>query len=286
MLRLLLCLTLFPFKVFSCTESGKGFLPENDRKYPVEFKSAGLTLAQYHSTINKFEKVYAPIVRSWGAKLLIDRKWENDTVNAGTLRQNRGKTWVINLYGGYARHPATTPDSYLLVMCHEIGHHIGGAPKKIIDSKTHWASTEGQSDYYATLKCLRKIFRHDDNASIVRSLPIPESIRTECAASFRKASDFYLCLRTSFAGMAVSEVNADIRNMPTPEIDRTDSRIVSTTFNDHPEPQCRLNTYFQGAVCTVPSIRSVSQVNEMSGTCHPKLKYTKGLRPGCWYRPK
>ena len=286
MLKLLLCLSLIPLKVFSCTEPGVGFLPNNNRKYAVDFKNAGLTIEQYHAAINKFEKVYAPIAQRFGARLQVERKWESETVNAGTFRGNAGKTWVINLYGGYARHPATTSDSYLLVMCHEIGHHIGGAPKKVYESGTHWASTEGQSDYYATLKCLRKIFRYDNNGEIVRDLEIPESIRSECASSFSSPTEYSLCLRTSLAGLAVSKVNADIRNMPEPEIDIVDSNIVSATSNNHPVPQCRLNTYFQGALCSVSARRPVSQVNEVQGTCHVSQSFTSGLRPGCWYKPK
>ncbi len=287
MLKLLLCLSLIiPINVFSCTEPGEGFLPPNNRKYSVDFKNAGLTVEEYHATIDKFEKVYRSVARSFGAKLQIERKWESETVNAGTLRRDAGRTWVINLYGGYARHPVTTPDSYLLVLCHEIGHHIGGAPKKVFESGTHWASTEGQSDYFATLKCLRRIFRHDNNEEIVRDLEIPESIRTACAASFTRPFDYSLCLRVGFAGIAVSKVNADIRNVPEPEIGEFDSTIVSATSNKHPMPQCRLDTYFQGALCPVSSLRPVSQVNEVRGTCHPSLNFTTGLRPSCWYKPK
>lgn len=286
MLRLLLCLFLIPLKAFCCTEAGKGFLPENHRKYPVEFKTTGLSVEQYNAVIDKFESFYAPVAKRFGAKLVIERKWESETVNAGTLRRDNGKTWVINLYGGYARHPDTTADSYMLVLCHEIGHHIGGAPKKVYESGTHWASTEGQSDYFATLKCLRKIFRDEENEEIVRELDIPESIRTECAQSFATKAQYSLCLRTSYAGIAVSKVNADIRNMPDPEIDIVDSSIVSATSNDHPVPQCRLNTYFQGALCPVPVIRPVSQIDDVKGTCHPALEYSTGLRPGCWYKAK
>ena len=65
--------------------------------------------------------------------LKIEKKWSSATVTAGTYRDIRNKQWIINLYGGLARHPLITEDAYALVICHEIGHHIGGAPKKIID---------------------------------------------------------------------------------------------------------------------------------------------------------
>lgn len=287
MLRLLLCLLIFPIKAFSCTEPGEGFLPLNNRKYPVNFKRAGLTLEKYHEAIDRVMKIYEPIIRSNDAQLVVERKWESQTVNAGTFRRDEGKTWVINLYGGYARHPDITQDGYMLVICHEIGHHIGGAPKKFYqESGIHWASTEGQADYFATLKCLRRVFEIDNNEEIIAAMDIPESIRTECARSFKSPAKFNVCLRTSMAGISVSKVNADVRKVPDPDIEITDSASVESTRNEHPVPQCRLNTYFQGALCPVSYRIPVSQFDESDGTCHPVFNFTTGLRPSCWYKAK
>jgi hypothetical protein len=285
MLRLLLCLSLISLEVFACTEPGNGFFPENNRRYPVNFKAGGLTREQYDAAIDKVFKVYSPIVKRYGAHLQIERKWESETVNAGTLRRNEGKTWVLNLYGGFARHPAITPDGYMLVICHEIGHHIGGAPKKRFEGTgIHWASTEGQSDYFANLKCLRKVFAKDNNEEVISQMDVPDSIRTECTKAFPSAWEAAICIRTTIAGISVGKVNADIRRLPAPDIDVVDSSIVSSTLNAHPVPQCRLNTYFQASLCTVPSTRSVSQFDDKKGTCHSQLGYTVGLRPACWYK--
>ena len=63
-----------------------------------------------------------------------------------------------------------TVDGMALVACHEMGHHMGGAPK--IDGwyGSSWATNEGGADYYGTLKCARRFFAGDDNASIVKTL--------------------------------------------------------------------------------------------------------------------
>lgn len=267
----------------SCTD-GKGFLPENDLRIPVSDKNSGLTEAQYHSVIDKVEKIYEPIVKSYGALLKIDRKWESEVVNAGTYRDEGGAHWHMNLYGGFARHPSITEDGLALVICHELGHHIGGAPKKVINGKRFWASTEGQSDYFATLKCLRKVFAKEDNIEAISKVKIPDIVKEECE-HFPTEWERALCIRTSLAGLSVASVNADSRKVPVPEFEITDPKVVESTYDGHPVPQCRLDTYFQGSVCEIPSYKSVSQSDEVLNTCHDSLSHSKGLRPRCWYGP-
>lgn len=272
--------------VFACTEPGTGFLPENNLSIPVSEKSVGLSSQQYHAVIDKVLKVYRPIARDYGAILRVNRKWTSEVVNAGTYRDDKKPyLWIINLYGGFARHPHITEDGYALVVCHEIGHHIGGAPKKVVDNVTSWASTEGQSDYFATLKCLRKVFASEDNIKIVRSLDVPDRVKEDCEKSFLTGWEVALCIRTSMAGLSVAKVNADTRKVELPDFTTPDPTTVEVTSNNHPVPQCRLDTYFAGSVCEVPSTDVVSQEDEAKGTCHRKFKMTSGLRPGCWFKP-
>lgn len=270
----------------SCTENGTGFLPKNNLKIPISEKNSGLTQSQYHAVIDKVVNIYRPIVKSYGAELRIDRRWTSDVVNAGTYRDKKNTYWHINLYGGFARHPEITEDGFALVICHELGHHIGGAPKKIYSNNVSWASTEGQSDYFATLKCLRKVFADDDNISIVDQMNVPKKVRKECSDSFQSDWEVALCIRTSMAGLSVTKVNADSREVPHPDFYQTDPTVVEATSNKHPVPQCRLDTYFQGSLCPVPSKYPLSQTHEITATCHPNLQYQVGLRPHCWFKPR
>lgn len=286
MLRLALSFLILSLPALSCTEPGVGFLPKNDLQIPVSAKNAGLSEAEYHEVINKVEKVYAPVARLYGARLVMERKWESETVNAGTLRMNGGKKWVVNLYGGFPRHPEITRDGYALVICHEIGHHIGGAPKKLYEHGRIWASTEGQSDYFATLKCLRKVFRNEDNLKAIKDLKVPKFVQDECQKSFPTNWEIALCVRTAMAGLSVAKVNASIRRVDFPELGSVDASVVTSTQNAHPIPQCRLDTYFEGSICSVPSSQPLSQVYEEKGTCHRKRNHTRGLRPLCWYKGK
>src|SRR5690606_9265008 len=113
-------------------------------------------------------RVYAPIMESKGASLKVFKNWKSSTVNAYVT--GRGKVRKITMLGGLARHKSITPDGLAYVVCHELGHHLGGFPKKTWPSV--W-SNEGQADYFANLKCLRKVFLHENNSSVLKGKSIP-----------------------------------------------------------------------------------------------------------------
>jgi hypothetical protein len=145
--------------VLACSIEGKGgFVPENDLFIPSSVKSInGITEEAFNDAIDEVETIYAPIIAQMGAELSIERKWDDGTVNAYAMQS--GKTWKVAMFGGLARHATITKDAMALVVCHEIGHHLGGAPKTAgFLGLNRWASNEGQADYYANLKCLRKLF--------------------------------------------------------------------------------------------------------------------------------
>ena len=274
---------------YACSEDGStGIVPENNWKIPVSFQKNGLktgiTEEQFNAVIDKVETLYAPIISSAGARLNVTRSWSDGTVNAYASRS--GTTWNVAMFGGLARHETITEDGFALVVCHEIGHHIGGAPKKAGWGMSTWASNEGQADYWATLKCLRKVFLNDDNAAVVRSLTVPAELRKACRKEFSKRVDENICIRAGMAGMSVSRLFQALRNATVaPNFATPDPAVVSRTNDNHPAYQCRLDTYFQGALCQMDDATDVSQTDEKVGTCHPAHGDTLGNRPLCWFKP-
>jgi hypothetical protein len=287
----------FAGTAMTCSIDGNGgFLPENDLYIPAGMKGlkGGLTEAQFNSAIDKVEAVYAPIVSSLGGNLKIERKWDDGTVNA--YASQSGKTWNVAMFGGLARHNTITEDGMSLVVCHEIGHHIGGAPKKGGTSgggwwgggagASSWASNEGQADYFATLKCLRKSFLNDNNSAIVAAMEVPKALTDACKKSTKgDKEDTALCIRTSMAGKSVSDLFSDLGRLPATKFETPDSKVVTTTDDNHPKAQCRLDTYFQGSLCDISMNEDVSQKEEVKGTCHPSLGHKIGTRPLCWFKP-
>jgi hypothetical protein len=218
----------------------------------------------------------------WG-RLNISRKWDDGTVNANAMRLLG--TWNVNMYGGLARHSAITSDGFALVLCHELGHHLGGA-SKVNQFLQRWASNEGQSDYFATLKCLRRAFLNDNNAQIVKNLNAPPALTSACAQAWPNKDDRNICIRSGMAGASVSNLFAAMRNRPIANFETPDMKVVSKTDDSHPAHQCRLDTYFQGALCEKSFNEDVSQKDEVQGTCHRSTGHTVGVRPLCWFKPK
>ncbi len=261
------------------------FLPENDSYIPVEQTSsfAGLTEADFNAVLDRVQSIFGPEIATNGGELVINRLWDNGTVNASAQRM--GNKFVINMYGGLARHEAITQDGFALVACHELGHHIGGAPK-VKNFMMSWASNEGQSDYYATLKCLRRFFADDDNVKIVSQMEVQPLAKQTCEQLFTSRDEQALCIRGSMAGWSVSSLFLAFKKGGKIDLATPDPKEVRKTFNSHPQPQCRLDTYFAGAICTVGLDQAVDQKNFKSGTCWDAKVTAKGIRPRCWHQPK
>lgn len=282
---LLLATLLAGQSVLACTQDGlEGFLPENDLNISVHQKrSGGISLEEFNNVIDQAETVYAPLVAQEGGRLSIERNWDDGTVNA--YAQQIGSTWKVSMFGGLARHDTITSDGFALVVCHEIGHHIGGAPKKVSYWSNSWASNEGQADYFATLKCLRRIWQSEDNAAVIANMEVPEAVTTACGKQWSSSADYNICVRGSMAGASVSNLFAALRGSAPGSFTTPDPRVVTRTDDNHPAHQCRLDTYFQGALCEVSMNENVENASEVTGTCHASLGHSTGLRPLCWFKP-
>jgi len=268
---------------FACSIDGRsGFMPENDMSIPVGAKMANnMTEERFNEIIDKVEAVYAPIIKKdRRARLKVNRKWSDDTVNASA--QQFWKLWIVNMFGGLARHPAVTDDGFALVVCHELGHHLGGAPKN--GGVMGWASNEGQSDYFASLKCFRKVFGDDDNVNIVNNMDIDSTAKTLCESEWGNAEDQALCVRAAMAGKSLSTLLAG-GTRGSVNFDTPDDSVVERTNNRHPAGQCRLDTYFQGSLCDQPHTADVSKRDATVATCNRSTNHKIGIRPLCWYKP-
>ncbi|MBI4062000.1 MAG: hypothetical protein HY403_11295 [Elusimicrobia bacterium] len=259
-----------------------GFLPENNLKIPVgSMEAKGITEKQFNQVMDRIEAIYKPEIAARGGRLVLKRLWSNPTVNASAQRS--GKDYILNMYGGLARHESITQDGMALVACHEMGHHIGGAPKY---GGMDWASNEGQADYFANLKCLRRVFSTPEATSFTRPTGDDPGPRAACEKSFSSETDRALCVRGAMAGMSVTTLFRVLRRETAlPRFDTPDPKVVAAMYDSHPETQCRLDTYFMGSVCGRAVGDQVDERDPMKGTCTRAGGQTSGLRPLCWYKP-
>lgn len=239
-----------------------------------------LTEKEFRTLIKDFEKFFAPSIdRDYNTELILIGSWASNTVNA--YAEQDTKKFMINIYGGLARHKDVTKDGVTATLCHELGHHLGGYPKK---STNKWSSAEGQADYYATMKCLRRIWEKADNRLATASMEIPVALKTECAKTYASDEGKALCHRMGLAGRSVALMIQDLdHDSLIPKFETPEREVVRVMNYQHPFSQCRLDTFFQGAICPVSESVEFSDSDETQGACHQKLGDLRGLRPRCWF---
>ncbi|HAZ13229.1 MAG: hypothetical protein A2X86_00635 [Bdellovibrionales bacterium GWA2_49_15] len=261
----------------------RGFLPPNSLKIPVgaESISNGVAEDDFNKIIAKIETLYRPRVAHYGGTLQIRGEWSNSEVNA--YAQREGSNYVVRMLGGLARHYAMTVDAMALVLCHEIGHHIGGVPR-YSKADGQWASVEGQADYFANLKCMRHVFLEDDNEAIIKNRVVPNEARTRCEQQFTQRIDQLVCMRTAVAGLASGAIFAALSQAPVPTLEGRDPSVVSATFESHPRAQCRVDTYFSASLCPVDEEVEIGQSDARVGVCLKSAGQEFAARPLCWYK--
>ena len=250
---------------------------------------------EFNAIVNKIINAYKPLVVAHGAVLKSNNLWSDSTVNASA--EQSGNSWIINMYGGLARRSEVTPDGFAMVVCHELGHHLGGFA---FYGDSDWASSEGQSDYFATQACAQKIWKAEktENAKF-RQTVLPFEQRN-CDAIWKTPDEQNLCYRTVAAGQSLANLLSALNNGAVPNLQTPDATVRPVTQTAHPDAQCRLDTYFQGALCTVPFDQAlIPGRNHLEGqlslaaervaaskSCTTAFGYLNGVRPRCWFAPK
>lgn len=205
--------------------------------------SAQMTERQFKRVLHSVEEVYEPVVNQLGARLIFYNGYQFNTVNA--VAQQDGNKWMISFYGGLGKHRAMTEDGLRFVVCHELGHHLAGAPFKLDSEGTErWASAEAQADYFATSECLPKVFERDGlSEQIVAAMS--ELTRKELVNYCSDAA----CLRTLAAAQnAVIVFNSLHHDELLPRYSTPDQSIAEVTEREYPTLQCRMDTMLAGAL--------------------------------------
>ena len=155
--------------------------------------------------IERFLDRAEDVVEAEGGKLVVIPEWNNPRVNA--LARRSEYIWEIHVYGGLLTHPDISEDEITLVLCHELGHHLGGAPTA---SRGGWSSSEGQSDYWSGQFCAHLLEKPMESAEKLTRL-------------YAASSD------GSWPRLSEKEV-----------------KVVERTFFGYPGAQCRLDTIVAG----------------------------------------
>lgn len=275
----------------ACDSNGhSGLLPKGNLFLSLNYSETGnFTKERFHQIVDDVVSLYQDKAKRLGTKIVSIQDWDKEEVNAYATQDDGNFT--IKLYGGLARSEVLTEDGFALVVCHELGHHFGGGIKKIMTHPQHgtitlWSVSEGEADYWASLKCIKKYFRQfGDNSKVNESIK-SEVIINKCNESSTNTTDRKICLRTSLAGESMANLLLSMRNMAGPVSFSTPSTVeVYRTLHEHTHPQCRLDTFTAGANCNISENLEVDMTNPNVNTCTSYEQDSLGSRPRCWYQP-
>jgi hypothetical protein len=296
MLRILIAITpllIAPAHAHEHKELCDGFMPPNDLHLQDDLKSTrGISEEVFNEVISEAEAVFKPLIQAeHGAVLTIQRRWADGTVNA-FASQPSDTDWQVAMFGGLARRAEVTRDGFALVVCHELGHHLGGYP-----FTQEWAADEGQSDYYATQACARLLWKDELEKNAESRASVDSAAKEMCDSQWLNVNDQNLCYRTAMGGKSLGTLLAALGGQAEPQFNTPDPRQVSRTNHAHPAGQCRLDTYTAGALCTTDFVMEVipgkvngsgtnTQATEreaFSQSCSVGT-YDQGTRPRCWFK--
>ncbi|MCM2279469.1 MAG: hypothetical protein NDJ89_15445 [Oligoflexia bacterium] len=142
----------------------------------------------------------------------------------------------LSFMGGMAALPEMTREGAALILCHEMGHGLGGAPYKS-DGTRFPLSVEGQADDYATRVCLPRVLpllppTHEPRFEARCAQPL-------CARSFEAMESLRALLRHAWGARGETDWES-----PDPAVVVT----IETRPDYYPSAQCRLDTLVNGAL--------------------------------------
>lgn len=249
---------------------------------PINHNKNGITETEFYNTASILHGLYTDAIYEKGeVGFSMNADWYDETINAFAVREPG--LWSVFINGGMARAAGMNKDGLAFILCHEIGHHLGGAPRTF--KYDGWPSSEGQADYWAGSKCLKKYYQFLKDEPFEMDSHVPEKAIKECGVVYNNSLDYRVCLRTMNAIVGFAKF---INSLPdtkqfvsilTPET----KEVRGTNTNDYPRAQCRIDTIYSGALCNLDASLKTSDDDQRIGNCNDQKK--PGARPRCWYRP-
>lgn len=265
------CLFLSGFAQAKSLETNFELRPTFDQE-----EETSLSRVEVDNILRDFSKIFEPEFKAKNQKLVLLNDWDDPMINA--LAYQNLPVASVDILGGMSRHPKMTFNALKGILCHEIGHHLGGTPYKEIPDAA-WMSAEAQSDYYMTLNCLRKIYANE-KFSLPHSLP--QSLGQKCDEYFNSVQERNICKKSIQASYEMIQVFHHVFQeagvvVPQPSLNSRDHLQVSLITRDgYPSLQCRLDTMIEGALCNKECQKYALEPNLV-------IVPLSGHRPSCWF---
>lgn len=156
-----------------------------------------------------------------------------------------------------------------LLFCHELGHFKAGAPfkKRGRTNLDSWSSSEGQSDFFSTVHCIKEFDLSTKTFIEVKNIETRNEIQEICLQS--NHPDCYKVINSIFSIVQVYQSWTHEQN----QLHFLNINLSPThyTILTYPSNQCRLTTLINGFLC--------EDFDMMTHECLDE----NYRRPRCWF---
>lgn len=224
---------------------------------PGDPEALGFNEEQYHKVLGTFMVEYHQLVKTkTGHDFAVKFEWQNNYFGAFAQKEADKNRYSISLWGGMSRAEGMTEEVAYFILCHELGHIMAGDPKQTIPG-SDWASSEGQSDFFAAKRCLPHLMKKLQFKKRYTS----ERVKKICAGN--QECETIASIGREFVAFAQKW---SYQNYTEVNLNTAPSEVPSEMLrNRYPSDQCRLESVIKGASCLVDK------------NC---------ARPVCWYTKK
>jgi len=212
--------------------------------------TANIDEGTFNQVVENIRSLYQTQIEDYTKKsLIIHANWHD--IHAGPFHISSARCShdlaILSILGHVAQHSSTTLGSFVLFACHEVGHFLGGEPKKK-EAIFKWSTIEGQADYWAAKECYKEYFKNFPNLA-PQALPSP-TVQGLCNTNYFTQENRTICYQEmqSIRAIGAYLTDADAVNGRLVNLESKDPRIVQKLKYSLPSNQCRIDTYVAAAL--------------------------------------
>lgn len=214
---------------------------------------AAISQQKYERVVKTLVDLYRDdIKRQSNKSLRIGIVWETNILVDSA---NQVGPWaIISLTGRLPRHPEINSEASAIMVCHEIGHLLGGEPTMTDSAFKAWSSVEGQADYWATSQCMWKFIGKMPNKEVqnlqaeMLSPGFSKQHEKYCQDMFSDEESVKGCYQIMNGVLSLQNY---FNSLPEAKDNKAqvfnrDTGIREKTLNRYPSFQCRIDTMIDG----------------------------------------
>lgn len=193
----------------------------------------------------------------------------NDKPNAFAAKREQG-IWEVTIISSLLNLEQLSPASLGMILCHEVGHFIGGTPYVVGRQLTAAVrarapkkmSAEGQADYFASQICFKKLIQEvPEILNQIHFYPIDTVTKNECADE-NCAKAIHAAYETTLVYQELMR-HLDVNENFSGHLNNEASERTLDYVGEYPTLDCRFETFVNGLTCNEDNCEN---------------------RPICWFR--